>query len=400
MHNAMSTSTLIKFPVFSFRRITSPYDDEHKTSYAAVVNVKYLPEALEDWRGLNVRDPNTSSGVARKIASTLQDGPVSFLYRNRGITLMAAGVEFDNKTNALSIEMNDKRKQGLLDGGHTYRVIREFVESMKEEELADFNAYVRLEVLVGITDLDEAVAIVESRNTSSQVQEQSLEELRGGFDAIKSVLDGKPYADRIAYKEYELLEDGSKKDLDIREILSYLLCFDVESYDQQTHPVIAYSTKKAVIEHFKQNRDRLQRLVPLLPKILELRDEIYLALPEAYNSQGGKFGKLTGVIETSHRSRMERSQLPFIGKESSYRIPSGFIYPVLASLRNLVENTGEKRTFKTDPIRFFNDMKKELAGLVGDQAKELRNPNKLGKDNAIWRMCYQAVRVAVLERGL
>lgn len=396
----MSTSTLIKLPVVSFRRVVNPYDAEGKACYTAVINVKELPESLEEWRGLNPRDPNTSSGVAKKIAKTLQDDPSSFFFRNRGITLMAAKVNYDNKGNSLELEMADKNKNGLLDGGHTFRVIREFVANLPKDELSDFNAYVKLEILVGVSDLEEAVAIVESRNTSTQVREQSLQELKGHFGVIKQALNGKTYAERIAYKEYELLEDGSKKDIDIKELLSYLLCFDVDSYDQQAHPIVAYSTKAAVIEHFKNNRDRMNKFVPLLPKILELRDTIYSDLPEAYNAPGGKFGALMGVIETSHRDRMEKTQLPFLARESRYRIPSGFIYPVLAAFRNLVECTSEKCSWKADPIRFFSDMKGELAGLVGDQAKELRNPNRLGKDNAIWKMCYQSVKVAVLERSL
>lgn len=76
----------------------------------------------------------------------------------------------------------------------------------------------------------------------------------------------------------------------------------------------------------------------MLPTILELRDVIYKQLPEAYNSQGGKFGLLTGIGST----KKPLVELAFIGEKSNYRIPSGFIYPLLASFRNLIKTASDK----------------------------------------------------------
>ena len=392
------TTNLIKLPVISFRKIASPYDDEGARTYIAVVNVKDIPEELEEWRGLNPRDPKTTSGVAKKIFATLESDPNSFFFRNRGITLIAEKTSFDNQKNLLEIEMADKSRNGLLDGGHTFRVVREFVGNLPEEELKDLNAYVKLEILEGITDPDVVVDIVESRNTSTQVKEQSLEELRGHYEAIKKVLAGKPYADRIAYKEFELSDEGSAKDIDIKDILSFLVCFDVEEFGHDNHPIKAYSTRSSVVEHFKKHKDRMTKYIPLLPVILELHDMIYLGLPDAYNSQGGKFGRLTGITEVTNR-RIAKIKLLFVGKESSYRIPSGFIYPVLAGFRNVIKSSADKCTWKIDPVKLFEDLKVELANRVGEQALEFRNPNKLGKDKATWRACYDSVELAMLRRN-
>ena len=393
-------ATIVKFPVSSFRKISSPYEEKGAKTYIAVLNVKDVPEELEEWRGLNPRDPKLSSGVAKKIADTLKDDPDSFFFRNRGITIIVDRAEFDNKDNVLNIELSDRTKNGLLDGGHTFRVIRSFVENLSEDELSDFNAYVKIEIIEGIKDLESVVNIVEARNTSTQVKQQGLEELKGHYEDIHNILDNKPYGNRIAYKEFELLEDGSPKDIDIKDILSYLVCFDVESFGNEKHPIKAYSTRSSVVEHFRMNDKKMSKYIPLIPEILELRDIIYLELPDAYNEKGGKFGKLTGVTEVSNRPRMEKIKLPFIEKESRYRIPSGFIYPVLAAFRNIVEIKNDKCSWKIDPIRFFRELSSNLAEIVGDQALEFRNPNKLGKDNATWKMCYQAVELETLRRHL
>lgn len=396
-----TTSTLIKFPVTSFRKIVSPYDDNGGKTYIAVVNVKDIPEAFEDWRKINVRDAKTRSSVSRSISSTLKDDPSSFFFRNRGITLIVGRAEFDNQKNIVELEFLNPRQNGLLDGGHTYSVIMEYLADLSDDKLSDLNAFVKIEIIEGISDDELITNIVEARNTSTQVKEQSLEELRKSYEAIHLILDSKPYGKRIAYKEYEIGEDGSPKDIDVKDILSYLVCFDVDSFDGTKHPIKAYSNKSSVIEHFKQNKHEMEKFIPLIPQILELRDHIYFNLPSAYNKNGeGKFGGLKGVILTQNKARMGKEHLVFIDKESEYRIPSGFIYPILAAFRNLVRVKDNKCEWKADPIIFFEALKEELATTVGKQALEFKNPNKLGKDEATWKMCYQAVELATFRRNL
>ena len=400
-----NTSTLIRFPVISFRKISTPTDEKLGKTYIAVVNVKDLPQEFDEWRALNPRDPKLSSGVSKKILETLENQPELFLLKNRGITILVEGVDFDNQSNTLKVEMSDTSLNGLLDGGHTFRVIRSFVDGLEQDELADINALVKLEILEGVQDRSDVVGIVEARNTSTQVKEQSIEELKETFAAIKEALKDKLYTDRIAYKEHELLEDGSKKDIDIKEILSYLICFDTESFDKGKHPIKAYSTKAALVEHFSSRKNEMAKYVKLLPEILELRDEIYLGLPDAYNKSandevGGKFGKLTGVTDTASKKRMGEVIMEFTGKKSHYRIPSGFIYPILASFRNLVGLKDGHCVWKANPIKFFDELKFDLAKRVGGQAKVIRNPNQLGKDVATWQSCYDAIALEVLQRHL
>lgn len=394
----------IKLKTFSVRRLPSPLDEQIgprgeiergvKRSLA-VANCADIPESLEDWRSINPRHPKLTSNVAKKIQSSLEDDPSSFLLKNRGITIMCETVSFDEKTQTVTLKMSNPSIHGLLDGGHTFEVIKERNGNMPS---GGEDAFVTVEIISGVSDLERAVSIVEARNTSTQVKDQSIQELLNKYADIKNVLDGQPYAKRIAYKEHELLEDGSKKDIDIREILSYLLCFDINSFDSSTHPVIAYSSKTAVVEHFKNNGHTMSELSVLLPKILELRDTVYHELPDAYNEARGKFGALTGVTEVSGRKRMRPEELPFIAQESNYRIPSGFIYPVLAGFRNAIERNTKGYDWKVDPVELFRELKVELAKTIADQAKEFRNPNKLGKDKGTWDLCYLKVDNALLKR--
>jgi hypothetical protein len=371
-------------------------------SYVAITKIIDLPAEIDGWRKINPRDPKITSGVSKKIQKSLENNPDQFLFRNRGITLLAEKASYDNKTGEISLEFVDQTRHGLLDGGHTYRVLQNYVHGTEPSELKDIEACVRLEIIEGIENLDDAVEIVLARNTSAQVKPESLEELNQHFEEIKQVLKDKAYANRIAYKEYEIDEaTGEAKDIDIKEILSYLVCFDVDHFDQEKHPIMAYSQKSNVIEHFKSYRPVLMKYIPLIPKILELRDIIYKEIPDAYNkAAGGKFGALTGIIQINNRPKMNNEELPFISGEANYRIPSAFIYPILAAFRNLVKIEQGRAIWKDDPIKVFRTLADEIAKTVGEQAKEMRNPTKLGKDQATWKLCNNIVRIAVLERSL
>ena len=401
-------TTHIKFPVLSFRRIAAPemFDlsqaeivegGEGAVLYVATIDARQLPRELQGWRKINPRESNLNSRVSKDIRTTLEDAPLSFILRNRGLTILTQKTLFDNKNGVLSLEMADEALHGLLDGGHTFEVLREFLDDLPEEDINEAKILLKLEIIEGVTERDAVVNIVAARNTSAQVKEQSLENLRGSFDRIKEVLSGTSYLKDISFSETEFDEDGYKKEIDIRDILSYLICFDIEEYKNgDTHPIFAYSQKSEVVEYFKRNVDRLSKYIDLLPVILELHDKIHLTMPISYNDKtGGSFGKLTGIIWTKNKKRMEEVVLPFIHEKSEYKIPSGFIYPALAAFRSAISVSGNKVTWKTDPLKILPELIEDIAEQVGKQSIEFRNPNKLGKNQATWSLCY-----FVVERGL
>lgn len=396
----MSLISKLTMPAKSFRRIENPFEKDGKKMYLAVVQAKDLPKELGNWRKINPRDPKTKSVVAKRIATTLHEYPESFLFKNRGITLLAQHASFDNECSELSVEFSDDNIHGLLDGGHTFAIIRDAFDSLTEEELLETamnQAYVKVEIIEGFSSREEVTEIVDARNSSTQVKEQSLANLRKYFEPIKEILKDEPYAGRIAYKETEFADDGSQKDIDIKEILSYLICFDCENFDGERQPVIAYSSKAAVLKYVEDNLERLQKYMPLLPNILTLRDTIYEEMPNAWNKQGGKFGRLNGVDKKKNKT----VELPFKVSKSEFVIPSSFIYPVLASFRALVQvDSNGVCSWKIDPIKFLEQNEAELVGRLGEQALAFGNPTKLGKEKTVWRSCYDYVVMKMLKAGL
>jgi hypothetical protein len=394
----MKTAASFTFPVVSFRHIETPHQKQGYKDFLAVVDISQLPD-LTAWRKINVRDPKLSGAVPKAIRESVRANLETFVFLNRGLVLAVKSASFNNQTGHLTLTFEDPDLHGLLDGGHTYNILLQERTSLQEKQ------FVKVEVLEGF-DHEEIVDLVDARNTSNQVRDQSLMNLQGEFEELKEHLKGQPYAKLIAYKEHELLEDDTAKPIDIREVVSVLTCFDCANFDTRVHPVIAYSSKAASLTHFKTHVTDYRKIYPLAPDILALFDSVQYYLPDLYNKvrgkngevAGGKFAKLTGVTKYEGK---RRAHLLFIEEETQISVPTGFTYPVLAAFRALLEEKSGRYVWGKgiDPIRLLKGQLGEtLADTIGNFARDARNPSKTGKSALVWQACYQAAQVAYLSR--
>lgn len=386
-------STLLKIKAFSLRKIESPYEDEGKKDYVMVVKNSDLHNELDKWRKINVRDAKLSSNVSKSIMNTLVDAPQTFYFRNRGITLIVNRLAYNNMTKIVEIELNNKEQQGLLDGGHTFSVIQEYLNDVKEPS----DAYARVEILEGFTDYDEIINIVHARNKSTQVQEQGIQELLHKFDPIKKALRKQPYRKNIAYKEYELGEDGKKKRIDIKDILSYLICFKTDEYNSENHPVKAYTQKTPLVYEYADDMDSKKtylKYIQLLPEILMLRDEINENFRRVYNSVGRRFAYLEGIKECKNKPYV----LEFSGKAIDYRLPSAYVYPILAAFRANIKCDSKCCEWKKSPIELFHELEEGLVSRVAEMATKINSPDKTAKDTTVWGRCYDYVDLELMRR--
>jgi hypothetical protein len=394
----MKNVTSVTVPVVSFRNLETPYQRNGYRDYFAVVDVKNLP-SLADWRRINVRDPKITGAVPRAIQRGFQDYAEMFLFMNRGLVLSVDSVSFDQKTSSMTLNFSDPNLHGLLDGGHTYNIVREAIEGSN-----GVPRYLKVEILEGF-GTDDITQIVDARNTSNQVADESLINLRGEFDELKQALKGAPYFDKVAFKEFEYDEQGVPKPIDIREVVAILTAFDRENFSESIHPINTYRSKSAVLKHFKEHLPSYKKIYPLAQQLLELFDQIQLKLPELYNKargqtggvSGGKFGKLTGVV---YRDGKLVSDLYFLGVKSKYGVPAGFVYPILGAFRALLEERDGKYVWGSglDPVKLLDtDLGLKLADTIGNFALEAQNPSKTGKSPLVWQACFQSVEVAYLR---
>jgi len=386
---------VLSVPVHSLRRIETPFErDPGYRNYVAVVDARHLPDMAE-WRDINVRDPKLRGRVPEAIREGFIGNPKEFLFMNRGLVIAADRVEFNEhgRDKVMALHMKDPRIHGLLDGGHTYKVVTEAVKGLADD---DPQRFVRVEVITGF-DREGIVEVVEARNTSNQVKDESLANLAEEFKQIKKVLGPKEYYASIAWKEYE--EDpttGRGKPIDVRDIVSFLITFDTAAYGSTKQPLIAYKDKRACLTHFLDHKKRMRKYYHLLPEILLLWDEIHDKWGEWYKRSRdaeagikGRPGGLVGMLPDAQQ------QLYFKGKVVKGRIPEAYKYPVLSALRAAVRNRGQGVRWATDPFELIASTGPSLVGVVGTAARSMLNPNRVGKDASTWANCYLIVESTI-----
>jgi hypothetical protein len=387
--------SVLSVPVHSFRRIETPYERRmgHR-NYVAVVDARHLPD-LTKWRDINVRDAKTKGRVPNAIRSSFIDKPDEFFFMNRGMVIAAEKVDFRDESSEKHIDvvLRDPEIHGLLDGGHTYRVVQDEAKKLEED---DDPRYVRIEFITGF-DRDTISEVVDARNTSNQVRDESLANLRQEFEPLKEILRDHAYFDLIAWSEYEELATGKPKPIDVRDIISYLITFDTGVFNNSAaQPMIAYKDKRACLRHFQDHQARLKKYYHLLPQILGLWDDIHANWAKWYGEGRekeagirGHFGKLTAI------SQDREETLYFKGGKSKYRMPEAYKYPILSALRAGVKAQGRGVKWATDPFQLLADTGTQLTTIVANSVRATNNPNKVGKDVGTWSSCYLVVSNAL-----
>jgi AIPR protein len=290
----------------------------------------------------NARRPDTSTKTPQAIKTTLQENPEHFVRLNSGITIVARDASVDpTKPPTVQLwldsctpeeEEEGKRGDGVLNGGHTYAVIKEVLaEYEKDPDRAERkdprDAVVRVEVQTGISE-DQLAAISRARNTSTPVQEYSIKNLGQAWAGIKKVLP-LDIRKRVAFLENDPEATDNSLDLDVGDLVKLLALFSPLYPPGKKDPIAAYQNEKALVARWKP--EQYVDLIPHLPDFIKLHDMVGQVFAKKVMQ---KAGKVDGV-------RLAPKDRPFIllsGMKSKHLIPPSFTFPVLAALRVFFDN--------------------------------------------------------------
>lgn len=374
---------------------------------------------LSDWIGrqapdeVNPRshDPQClKSPVAKEIETTIRERPEVFFLANRGSTLLVDKV--DMTKGVMTLTINDPENQGLADGATTDAVIakvqtalaRELLEdretnyiqmmNRKDSEVPEIltKGRLHLEIIEGLEDRELIAELARGRNTSRQVKGWSLADFNGAFDFFKKEVeaDGSEFKDKIGYDE------NTDKDVSVLDALSLLDLFH-PSYDEKDEsgadraPTKAYSNKGKMDTRLMEENvlKGFKSILPLTSDIFKLHDYIIVNFEKAYDqAHKGKsrLGRRRGVEPV-------KMNLPLTGQVAEYRIPSGFVYPLLASFRALVSHKGKEVHWRVDPFAFFDKYGKGLvAELMVQVDANGGKPNSAGKERTVYTALYSKAR--------
>jgi hypothetical protein len=378
-----------RFPTKQFRSVQSPAGSSKFGLF--FVSAANVPRDLWDWRDVNPREVNRRSGVYKAISQTLTQDPERFHERNRGITVVANSLHYDDKRHEVVLGLVDSKLHGVVDGAHTLDAI---LEAQTQPPEGGWPAYVFVKVITDV-DVDQIAEIAGGLNTSQQVDLKSLENLREHFDELQRAIADEPYADQIAYKM------NQEKPVDVREVLYYLAVFDCSVYDEKKHPVALFGRKEGIVRRFAEQAgdsssgDSFRILISRAPDILRLRD---LIEKKALEQPVGRYkvGKGARVRSESNRE----SLLPFLNETVNGRIPLGWVMPLLAAFRANVRWNKPKGSFSwIVPIEELVDMCIEqlVLGIKDVHEQENSRPEYVGRNSISWRMSYNTVSQAILE---
>ncbi len=381
----------------SFRKIPNPfYNSENLADnpemYIMICDVKDIPKDIP--METNPREQNLKTAVAKKIRKTINERNQDFYLLNRGLTISAKSVKYDNKNDLVSIEFEDFDVHGDIDGGHTYKII------LEEQENLDYGEqFVKLEVLTGVEEMFQKLA--SARNTSVQVQDKSIAELEDRFDIIKQAIEKEPYSKDIYFRENE------KGDIDVADIISILNLFNIDKYPNKNEsPIISYTGKGQCIKNYiathrefgDSTENPYVKMKNIIPDIFKLYDHLEKNMRKYYSNgvSNKKYGAITGVV--TKKEGKEAYKTKFYHEDMDYLTPNGFIYPILGAYRALLTTNQEIYKWKKDPIEIMEKIGPELVSNTISMSRELgNNPNATGKNKTLWMNLYMTVCMELVD---
>jgi hypothetical protein len=379
--------------------------------------IYHIYPTLAEWVGKAIPDdvnPRShdldmvQSSVAKDIRQTIRTRPEDFFLANRGATVIAKDLRFDPIKGEVEITISDSDIHGLADGATSDAVVeqvqREIADSRKftdlvYEEIPDYlkRARFHVEVIVGLSNKDRIGMLARGRNTSRQVKSWSLADFQGAFDWIQGILENpkSKFIGRIGY------EENAGKEINILDVLSIMTLFSKEWDDKsgglkRKAPTVAYSSKGRMDSRLQDPNlaPYYRALGPILEEILRLHDYAYARFEAAYKAAmgGGKLGRRRGVEARS-------VVLPLTGSQSNYDIANGYIFPLLAAFRALVDyNDKGQAQWRLNPFKFFDESGPELVQVLIEQIDNLGGiPHLAGKSRAVYTSLHDRAKLLIAE---
>lgn len=389
----LKTVSFRKIPLFSKEN----QSNEHIKRYVITLNIKELKETNFPTK-TNPRKVNLNTEVAKAISSSLEDSNI-FQILNRGIFLSAKKIRHENETGLLEIDFGDRDdKYGIVDGGHTYQVIKTFLKDNNDYE----DRFVNLEVFTGLEELISDFA--EARNTSNKVPSTSILNLQQHFKFIQDKLKTTKFGDKVVYKQYD--DDGI---IDIREILAIMQMFRIDIYDSKDtskQPIQAYSGKEFCVKQFDKVKNdpynSYKKMIDILPEILSISDYLKARIPAVWNKElKGSWGNSKLPKNATNDTFVFDPNLYKPNLKDNYHAPRPFWLPILASLRVLIIEENNKYKFSTTNLRTFIDsiLPQVVLILKTEYSKDIIL-NSIGKDKGIWQNIHSTVLIEALKQNL
>ena len=271
--------------------------------------------------------------------------------------------------------------------------------------------------------LNNILDICAARNNNVQLKEETIANQSGVFDYLKRVLEER-MPDVYRNVVWKTNESG---EIDLRFLIALtwisLGAVDLPADLRPLPGTTAYSSKGGAFKRFDmlirhpevatERTDgnektwelinpQVESALKMVPQILEAYDLIYANYQDAYNANGGKFGR---IVEVKTESNRKDHITPFSREQLADDLciaPAGYMMPVAYGMRELIQKNSETGLLEwaIDPVEFFSN-KDNLAQVVGSLKGILRDadydPQRLGKNESSYTQVANTIKAMRLE---
>lgn len=389
-----------------------PKDNEHvkrlnDPAEAGLFHLEtWLPftEAAKLDRGnANVRPASERKKPFKDMVDTVEKSPSTFHRKNRGIIYLCEKFEFDNSKRVLRVTVpvvppadpddpeNGDPKFGIADGGHTFSVIEQTIARANELSERDgwTEPFVRVHFLAGqAIDSGELEQVVEALNTSSQVQQYTLDEYQNKFDELKAALQKGGFdPNLVAFRENE------EKEWEVREVIQRLACFLKDRW-RSTQPSSMYKSKGKALDLYtnETTHEEFLKLYDVAADAFTLPEFIQSEFSKGDAVKGRKFGKLRAVKPLKKTYTPAGTNYP-----TDHVMDLAASLPIAAAFRELLELNGDRYHWKADYKEVFKVAAEELYKALLSKVKTAKSVNSLGSDTEYWTQCANIILRAKFE---
>lgn len=395
------SATTHRVRVVEARRIKHPVFPNIEKHYF-LVRASELPDGIRT--DANARDPK---GLKRRVYQDVRRSLMgeaatvgTFDLMNKGIVCLAERVKRISD-DVYELEIDDG--QGIVDGGHTYRII---VEAQSDPQLPDGQC-VELQVRTGV-DPDLITDISRGLNTAIAVKSHSIDNLDGKYEWMKDLLKKEPYYNQIAWKEDDTGE------YDVRDLICVLEALNIFDFpnDEPKHPISAYEKWSAPAKKFSDDADANEgnlsgsvyfRLGSILKDALVLYDRVRHDFRAVYDQADLGIAAKLDIVEHSDEKRFS---FPFAKLlNSDARLTKGALFPIFAAFRNCVfEDKGGKVKWVggfDSTLALWEAVAPELCLQTKQATKDYgHKPDMLGKNRGHWTNMHQTVELHILRQKM
>lgn len=392
----MSNETSVIVRAQIARRFPSPKDSTPEfapvETYVLRVKAAEMPDGIPD--DANPREPNLNRQVYRKVRASLmgQEGTGSFHLKHGGIVVIADRVE-KLEDESYRLWFDRTAKQGVANGNHSYRLILDSQASgIPDQQFVEMKVHVNVPP-AAVADLADGL------NTSMQVREESLADLRNQFEWLKEALGQHVNGHRaVAWHE------GDDGEYDVREVIALLMALDPTRYPLED-PIGIENTYARISSTFKSyliHPEAVQKFSGIALQAMELYEYIRMSALDVWNEAGGRFrsNKLADNGKFKFMFILDKAGHP---SAADVRLAKAAAMPCVAAFRALVEVNEQQAMWRyefSEVMAMWDKHGAELLREVHDAVVRQHNGNThyAGRSPMLYRATTRTLELADLRR--